>query len=183
MKKWMTAAAILAFSASMALAGPPEGATQPEGTATPKAAPAPTAAAAPTPAAAPAVTVTKKERNQGRQAAGDRFAEKLGLTPAQKEQVEAIRKASREENAGLFEASKATRIQFRAAREANDAKKLGELTTTMQTQMDQIRAMREAEKAKILKILTPPQREKFDDLESRRNSRRGKGNGDSKPHA
>jgi periplasmic protein CpxP/Spy len=107
-----------------------------------------------------------------------RLAEKLNLTDAQKEQIKAIRKESREQNAAFFQSMRETREQFRAAKEANDTAKLDALKATFQSQHAQMKQIRDAEKQRILTVLTPDQRTQFEQLKAERDARRGHRGGD-----
>jgi periplasmic protein CpxP/Spy len=106
---------------------------------------------------------------------GGSFSEmytKLNLTDAQKAQIADIEKSSREANKAFFEASKQTREQFKAAKDANDTAKLDALRPTMESQRAQMKQLRDAQDAKIKAILTVEQRAQFDTLKAERAAHR-----------
>jgi len=141
--KWMTMAAVLALSTSLAIAAPHGG------------------------------KGGKFGGKHGRGEFGEKFAEKLNLTDAQKEQIRTIRTNNREQNKAFFEQSRATFEQFREAKKANDTAKLEQLKPALETQRAQMKQFREAERQQILALLTPEQRTKFDALQQEREARRG----------
>jgi Spy/CpxP family protein refolding chaperone len=100
------------------------------------------------------------------------YAQKLNLTDAQKQQIADIETSSREANKAFFEASKQTREQFKAAKDANDTAKLDALRPTMESQRAQMKQLRDAQDAKIKAILTPGQRAQFDTLKAEREAHR-----------
>ena len=102
----------------------------------------------------------------------EKMAEKLNLSDAQKEQVKAIEKQFRADNAAFFENAKATREQFRAAKEANDQAKLDSLKPTMEAQRAQMKQLRQAVMDKIRNILTADQRAQLDAFKAQHESRR-----------
>ena len=107
---------------------------------------------------------------------GAKFAEKLNLTVAQKDQIKAIHKESREQNAAFFEQFHATIEQFRAAKQANDGAKIDALKGDFEAQRAQMKQIRDAEKQRILSILTADQRAMFQQWEAKRAERHGKRN-------
>ena len=88
---------------------------------------------------------------------GRKMAEKLNLTDAQRAQVRDIMKASRQENQAFFQSVRATREEFRAAKQAGDTAKLEALKPTIQSQRAQMKQIRAANEAKIAQVLTPEQ--------------------------
>jgi len=109
----------------------------------------------------------------GRGEMGAKLAEKLNLTDAQKEQIKAIRKETREQNAAFFQSMRQTHDEFRAAKEANDTAKLDALKATFQSQREQMKQIRDAERQRILGVLTPEQRTQFEQLKAERKARHG----------
>lgn len=146
--KWMTMAAVVTLSASLAFAAPHEG-------------------------------FKGKGGKRGRHGAefGQRMAEKLNLTDAQKQQIEAINKGFRENNKAAFEGARELRQQFREARKANDTAKLDALKPQMEAQRTQMKQLREAHQAQILAVLTPEQRTQWEALKAEREARRGEKRG------
>lgn len=104
---------------------------------------------------------------------GSKFASKLNLTDAQKEQWKAIRKSSREQNSAFFQQSHQTMQDFRAAKKAGDTAKADALKSTMESQRAQMKQIRDAEQAQLLNILTAEQRAQYQTLKAQR-AERGK---------
>ena len=102
-----------------------------------------------------------------------RLAEKLNLTDAQKQQLEAIHKGFRDNNAQAFANAKELRKQFREARQANDTAKLESLKPALEAQRTQFRQLREARQQQILAILTAEQRAQLEAFKAERKQRRG----------
>ena len=102
---------------------------------------------------------------------GERLAEKLNLTDAQKEQIRAIKQETREQNAAFFQSLRQTRQDLRAAREANDTAKLDALKGTLESQHAQMKQIRDAENAKISALLTAEQNAKWQQLQAQRGER------------
>lgn len=102
---------------------------------------------------------------------GQKFAEKLNLTDAQKAQVKAIRQETREQNAAFFESFRATMQQFREAKQANDTARADALKATFESQRAQMKQIRDAEMQRIESILTADQRAQFEQWQARRAER------------
>lgn len=141
-KKWMTAAAVLALSTTVAFAAPHEGGRM------------------------------GGHRHGKRGMFSARLAEKLNLSDAQKQQIKDIKKASFEANKPLFQTSRDLRKQFHEAKKANDTAKVESLKPQMESQRAQFKQIREAEMARILNVLTPDQRSQFEALKAERQQRR-----------
>ena len=103
---------------------------------------------------------------------GAKLAQKLNLTAEQQEQIKAIHKQTREENAAFFQTARQTRQELRAAKEANDTARVDALKGTLESQRAQMKQIREAEKARVMAILTPEQRTQFEQLKAERGQRR-----------
>ena len=101
-----------------------------------------------------------------------RMAEKLNLTDAQKQQIEAINKGFRENNKAVFESARDLRQEFREAKRANDTAKLESLKPAMEAQRTQFQQLREANKQQILAVLTAEQRAQLETLKAERKQRR-----------
>jgi periplasmic protein CpxP/Spy len=103
----------------------------------------------------------------------ERFAQKLNLTEAQKQQLSAIQKNFRDQNKAFFDQARATRKQFHDAKEANDTAALEALKPTMEAQRAQMNQLRDAQRQQVLNILTPEQRTQFEAMKAEHGSRRG----------
>ena len=101
-----------------------------------------------------------------------RLAEKLNLTDAQKQQLEAIQKGFRDNNAQTFANAKELRKQFREAKQANDTAKLESLKPALEAQRTQFRQLREARQQQILAVLTAEQRAQLEAFKAERKQRR-----------
>ena len=143
-KKWITGAAILAVSASLAFAAPNEG---------------------------------KGWGGHGKGRGGmwgEKFAQKLNLTDAQKQQVRDLNNSFFQDNKAFFESFRQTMQDYRAAKQANDQAKLDALKPTIESQRAQMKQLHEAQEQKILSILTPDQRAQYQALKAERDARRQK---------
>ena len=142
--KWMTMAAVVTLSATMALAAPHEGRGGKGG----------------------------RHGRHGGSEFGARFAKKLNLTDAQKDQLKDIRKNFREQNKAFFETSRETFREFRAAKEAKDTARIDALKPTLEANRAKMQQLREDEKAQVLNILTAEQRAQYEALKAERGERR-----------
>ncbi|HEX8254332.1 MAG TPA: Spy/CpxP family protein refolding chaperone [Thermoanaerobaculia bacterium] len=143
-KKWMTVAATLALSTSLAIAAPHGG--RGEG---------------------------KAGDKRGHGELGARFAEKLNLTDAQKAQIKTIRQNNRQQNRAVFEQSRETFKQFREAKKAGDTARVAQLEPVVEQQRAQIKQLMTAERQLVLALLTPEQRAQYDALKAEHQARRG----------
>jgi protein CpxP len=105
-------------------------------------------------------------------AMGAHLAQKLNLTDAQKDQMKALHRGFREDNKAFFQTMRQTRQEMRAAREAGDTAKVESLKATFQSQRAQLKQLHDAQQEKFLAILTPEQRTQFDTLKAEREARR-----------
>ncbi len=99
-----------------------------------------------------------------------RFAEKLGLSEAQKQQVAGIRKADAEKNRQLYADLRAKRQELLQLKKANDPN-----TEAVKAQFDalkdQVKVAKDAVHAQILSVLTAEQRAQLDQWKSQRKNR------------
>jgi Spy/CpxP family protein refolding chaperone len=103
---------------------------------------------------------------------GERFAEKLGLTDAQKQQVQDLQQNFRQQNKAFFDSVRQTREDMRAAKQANDTTKLEALKATMKAQHEQMKQIRDTQTAQIVALLTPEQKAKYDAIKAEREAKR-----------
>ena len=136
-KKWMTAAAILTLGSSLAFALPQDAGNGP-------------------------ANGEGFHRHGRHHRNGAKFAEMLGLTDAQKEQMKAIRQQTREDNKVFFEQARATRKEYWQAKKAGDTAKVASLQATVDAQKAQMKSIREGARAKMDAILTADQKAKLD---------------------
>ena len=95
-----------------------------------------------------------------------KFAQELNLTDAQKAQIQAIRKASHEQNKAFFEQSRSTMKEFFAAKQANDTAKMDAMKPAVEAQRAQMKQIRAAEDAKIAAVLTADQNATWQQLKA-----------------
>ena len=100
------------------------------------------------------------------------LAQKLNLTDAQKDQLKALHRGFREDNRAFFQTMRHTRQEMHAAKEAGDTAKVDSLKATFQSQRAQLKQLHDAQQEKFLTILTPEQRTQFDALKAERDARR-----------
>jgi Spy/CpxP family protein refolding chaperone len=100
------------------------------------------------------------------------YAEPLALTEAQKTDIGAIEKKTREDNAEFFASSRQLMEQMRAAHEANDQATIDSLKPKMDANREQMKKIREAELATILPLLTADQKTKLEALRKEREAKR-----------
>lgn len=108
---------------------------------------------------------------------GVKFAQKLNLTDAQKEQIRGIKQQSRDANAALFDNLRQTRQELRAAKAANDTARADALKGTLEAQRTQLKAAHDAQRERIMAVLTPEQRAEWNRLEAEHKAKRGKRRG------
>ena len=142
MKTWLRAVAVITLAASYAVAAPPEQ-SKPNG-------------------AAGGMPPTFAMR----------FGEKLALTEAQKDQITAIEKTTREQNATFFAASRQLMADMRAAHEANDSAKIAALQPKLDENRKQMKTIRDAQLAKISAVLTPAQNTQLTAIRAEQEARR-----------
>ena len=104
---------------------------------------------------------------------GERFAAKLNLTDAQKQQIQDAQKSFRDENKAFFEAARDTRKQMHDAKEAGDTAKLEQLKATAQSQHAKMKELRDAQEQRIATFLTAEQRTQWDAMKAERQAKRG----------
>lgn len=137
-KKWITGVAVLAVSASLAIAAPQ------------------------------AARGAWGGHHRGHGFMGQKMAEKLNLSDAQKQQIKDLNKQFRQDNKATFESFRQTMKDVRAAKQANDTAKLDALKPTIESQKAQMKQLREAQEQKILSVLTPDQQAQFKALKAER---------------
>ena len=104
----------------------------------------------------------------GHHKAMGKFAEKLGLTDAQKQQIRDIRQADREANKALFEQFRTKRQEYRSLRQANDPN-AENVKAELKALGQQLRAAHKATRDKIYNtVLTTEQRAQIDTWRSQR---------------
>jgi protein CpxP len=142
MKKMITAVAIVALSSTLAMASPYGGGGEGHG-------------------------------RGGRHGQMDqKFAEKLNLSDAQKQQIRDMRHSFRDQNKAFFDSVRATREQLRAARQSGDTAKAQQLAAQAEGQRAQMQELRKAEHEKMLTILTPEQRTQLEQMKADRQAKR-----------
>jgi len=107
------------------------------------------------------------EHHRGGHELGAKFAEKLNLTDAQKQQVKDIKTASKQQNEAFFKSFHQTMSDYHVAKKAGDTAKADSLKATVDGQMAQMKAIKQAEREKVLSILTPDQRARYDAMKAK----------------
>lgn len=97
---------------------------------------------------------------------GKKFAEKLNLTDAQKQQVKDIKTASHQQNEAFFKSFHQTMKDYWTAKKAGDTAKADSLKAQVDSQRAQMKSIKDAERTKVLTILTPDQRAKFEAMKA-----------------
>jgi protein CpxP len=103
---------------------------------------------------------------------GQKMAEKLNLSDAQKQQIRDIKKSFREENKAFFTASRENFKAFREAKKAGDTAKADSLKPTLDAQRAQMKQLREQEQQRVLSVLTAEQRTQLEQLKAERAAKR-----------
>ena len=144
--KWITSAAVVALSATMAFAAPGNGQEGKRG----------------------------HGRGGHGEAFGAGVAQKLNLTDAQKQQIRQLSQGFRASNKVFFDTHRQTMKDFRAAKQANDTARVESLKATLDAQRVQVRELRSQLKQQLLTVLTPEQRAQYDALKAERKAHGGK---------
>jgi periplasmic protein CpxP/Spy len=144
--KWMTMAAVLTLSASLAIAAPHDGGKGGRG---------------------------RGGKHHGRGEMGARLFEKLNLTDGQKQQIRTIQQNFRDQNKAFFESTRTTFQQFREAKKANDTARVEALKPTIEANREQMKTLRDAQRQQVLNVLTAEQRTQWEALKAERAERRG----------
>ena len=110
--------------------------------------------------------------HHGRQEFGRKFAEKLNLSDAQKQQIKDAKQSFRAENEAFFKTLRQTHQDFRAATKAGDTAKADALKATMQAQRAEMKARMATLEAKVGTILTPEQNTQWQQMKAERAARR-----------
>ena len=118
-----------------------------------------------------AALATLAQAKPARQA---RAARELGLSPAQKSEMKAIRQQGRTQVQPVADQLRQNREALRAAVKANDAGQIQALSKTQGELRGQALALRSQTRAKVYAGLTPEQRGKLDARKSRVARRRAK---------
>ena len=137
-KKWITGVAVLAVSASLAIAAPQKGEGGWGG----------------------------HRGHHG--IMSEKLAAKLNLTDTQKQQIKDLNKQFRQDNKATFESFRQTMKDAHAAKEANDTAKLNSLQPTIDAQKAQMKQLRDAQDVKVLALLTPDQQAQYKALQAER---------------
>ncbi|MFL6245613.1 MAG: Spy/CpxP family protein refolding chaperone [Thermoanaerobaculia bacterium] len=102
---------------------------------------------------------------------GERFAQKLNLSDAQKQQIKDAQTAFRNENKAFFDTVRDTRRQIKEAKEAGDQARVEQLKAAAQSQHERMKELRQAQQQRILALLTPEQRTQWEALKAQRGKR------------
>jgi len=100
-----------------------------------------------------------------------KFAEKLNLSDAQKQQIRDIHKSFRAENQAFLDSFRQNMHDFRAAKEAGDTAKADALKATLQSQHAQMKDLRAGLDSRIGTVLTPDQLTQWNTMKAERQAR------------
>ena len=142
-KKWITAVAVFALGASLAVAAPNEG----EGKA-----------------------FGHGHRHRGE--FGAKFAEKLNLSDAQKQQIRDMHKSFRAENKAFFDSFRQSMHDYRAAKEAGDTAKADALKATLESQRAQMKELHQGLDQRVGTVLNAEQLAQWNSMKAEREARR-----------
>jgi periplasmic protein CpxP/Spy len=112
-------------------------------------------------------------RNHDGARGGQRMAEALNLTDAQKEQAKAIREKYRASSQDVRTQMRTLHDQLKAAREANNTAEVDRLNQQRETLMANAKETWTAQRNEFRSILTPEQQAKFDQFQENHKGRRG----------
>lgn len=98
----------------------------------------------------------------------ERFGATLNLTDAQKTQIDAIQKETREKHAAFFTEQRATMKAYWDAKQANDTAKLDALKPAMDSQRTKMKEIRAVEDVLIAKVLTADQNAQWAKIKAER---------------
>ena len=136
--KWITGVAVLALSASLAIAAPHgDGKGYGHG-------------------------------RHGKGEFSGKLAQKLNLTDAQKAQVKELNKSFREQNKAFFQSFHQTMEDYRAAKQANDTARINALQSRFDSQRAQMQQLRAGLDQSIATVLTPEQNAQWQQLKAER---------------
>ena len=105
---------------------------------------------------------------------GERFAQKLNLSDAQKQQIKDAQMAFRNENKAFFDQARDTRRQIKEAKEAGDAARVEQLKAAAKSQHARMKELRQAQTQRIVALLTPEQRTQWEAMKAERQAKRGR---------
>ena len=129
-------------------------------------------AVAATAAAAFASPHGQRAHRGGRAGHMEKFAQKLSLTDAQKQQIRDIRQADRDRNKQLYADFRTKLRQFRELRRAGDPS-ADTVKAELQPMREQVKAARKATDQAVLGVLTPDQRQQLEQWRAEHPRKRG----------
>jgi Spy/CpxP family protein refolding chaperone len=116
----------------------------------------------------------------GRHGKGDfvaKYGAQLNLTEDQKRLIADIKKNARVQMKELFEKSRETMKEARAARQANDTAKLEALKPALQANRAAMKELRKSEETQIMSVLNADQKAAYEKLKEEHRSNRGRKGG------
>ncbi len=103
---------------------------------------------------------------------GDKLAEKLNLSDAQKQQWQDLERSFHQDNKAFLQQARQTRKEIHDAVEANDMAKVQSLEPTFQANRTQMKQLHEAQEQKLMAVLNDEQKAQFQQLKAERQSHR-----------
>src|SRR5688572_2849254 len=125
-----------------------------------------------TAAAAFAAPHARSAHRGGRGGHIEKFAQKLNLTDAQKQQIRDIRQADRDRNKQVYADYRAKLRQFRELKRAGNAN-TDSVKAELQPMREQVKAARKATHEAVLGVLTAEQRQQLEQWRAERPRKRG----------
>ena len=114
------------------------------------------------------------DRQQGgpqNQTFTERYGQQLGLTDAQKTQIDDLEKKFQADNATFIATFQKTMSDYRAARQANDSAKIEELRPVVESQRAQMTKLRGAFEDTVAGTFTDSQKELWTKIKAEREAR------------
>ena len=105
-------------------------------------------------------------------ARAEKFAEKLNLSDAQRQQIREIHKSFRADNQPFFDSFRQNWRDLKAAKEAGDTAKADALRATLKSQHDQMKELRAGRDNRIGSVLTADQLAQWNAMKAERAARR-----------
>jgi protein CpxP len=103
----------------------------------------------------------------------EKFAQKLNLTDAQKQQIKSLRESFRTENEPQRNQMRQLTTDLRAAREANDTARAATLASQIEAQRATFKQRSDAQRDRVLSVLTADQRAQYEAMKAEHKAKRG----------
>jgi len=111
---------------------------------------------------------------QGDAGWSEKFAQKLNLSEAQKQQVADLQKQFRAGNEPFLSSLRQTKTDYHAAREAGDTARAEALRATLDSQKAELKQRNKTQHERIVALLSPEQRAQLEAMKAERGERHEK---------